>query len=196
MWSVPGPPSWPAALQPLALVVSPRLGLWHFQLKLWIFGTPAWRNVILKVGVHLGIIGFNFLHYPPLLIVCFIFKHFILASCSLHFTFSCKPNVRVMTSHFFPCHIWWWMDIFITRDDFWTLMDVVIVVSTRINMAQRASTTTWHATMMVVQKKTQSYAKWTSNNDFIPLVIKTYGCLHFCFDSFFITCVQITIARH
>jgi hypothetical protein len=31
MWSVPGSPTWPATLQPLALVTSPRLGLRHAE---------------------------------------------------------------------------------------------------------------------------------------------------------------------
>jgi hypothetical protein len=41
------------------------------------------------------------------------------------------------------------MDILITRDDFWTLMDVVIVDLIHADMVQRALTTTTHATMMV-----------------------------------------------
>jgi hypothetical protein len=40
MWSAPWSPSWPATLQPVALVVSPRLGLRQF----WIDGLQNWLN--------------------------------------------------------------------------------------------------------------------------------------------------------
>jgi hypothetical protein len=46
------------------------------------------------------------------------------------------------------------MDIFITSDNFQTLMDIVITDSTRIDMMQQALTTIAHATMMVIQEKT------------------------------------------
>jgi hypothetical protein len=55
---------------------------------------------------------------------------------------------------------------------------------------------TTQVTMMVVQKKTQSYVKQTLGDDFIPFAIETYGCVHFCFDSFLTACAQTTIACH
>jgi hypothetical protein len=55
-------------------------------------------------------------------------------------------------------------------------------------MVQRTSTMTTHATTMVAQEKTQSYAKWAPSNDFIPFTIETYGCLHSHFHSFIIAC--------
>jgi hypothetical protein len=75
-------------------------------------------------------------------------------------------------------------------------MDLVITNLTCTNMVQQTSTTTTHATTMVVQEKTQSYAKQTPSNGFIPLAIKTYGCLHSRFDSFLITCAWTIIMRH
>jgi hypothetical protein len=47
--------------------------------------------------------------------------------------------------------------------------------------------------MMAIQKKTQSYTERILGDEFNPLVIETYGCFHFYFDSFFITCAQTTI---
>ncbi len=67
-------------------------------------------------------------------------------------------------------------------------MDIVVVDSTRIDMVQQALMTTTHAMMIVVQEKTWSYTEWAPSDDFIPLAIETYGCLHFRFDSFLITC--------
>jgi hypothetical protein len=51
------------------------------------------------------------------------------------------------------------MNILITRNDFCTLMDIVIVNPTHIDIEQRASMTTSHATMMDAQEKTQAYTK-------------------------------------
>jgi hypothetical protein len=53
---------------------------------------------------------------------------------------------------------------------------------------------TTHAMMIVVQEKTRSYIEQTPSDDFIPLVLETYGCFHFHFDSFFTVYVQTTIA--
>jgi hypothetical protein len=44
------------------------------------------------------------------------------------------------------------VDIFIIRDGFQTLMDVIIVDSTLINMVQRASMMITHVVMMVAQE--------------------------------------------
>jgi len=63
-------------------------------------------------------------------------------------------------------------------------------------MVQRTLTLTTHVVMMVVQEKTQSYIEQTLGNDVILLVIETYGCLRFHFDSFFTAGAQTTITHH
>jgi hypothetical protein len=60
---------------------------------------------------------------------------------------------------------------------------------------QRVLTTTTHAAIVVVQDKTRCYTKRTPWDDFIPLAIKTYGCFHLCFDSFFISCIHANISN-
>ncbi len=40
-------------------------------------------NATPKVGMHLKIVEFNLLHFPPLVRVCFTPEHIILASCAL-----------------------------------------------------------------------------------------------------------------
>jgi len=75
-------------------------------------------------------------------------------------------------------------------------VDIVIADSTRTNLVQCVSMTTTHATTIVIQNKAQSYIEWTLEDDFIPLVIETYGNLHAHFDSFFISYVHVNIARH
>jgi hypothetical protein len=55
---------------------------------------------------------------------------------------------------------------------------------------------TTHVAMLLVQEKTQSYIEQTLGNDVILLVIETYGCLRFHFDSFFTACAQTIITHH
>ncbi len=48
-------------------------------------------------------------------------------------------------------------DILITRDNFWTLINVTINDLTHTDMVQKTLTTVTHAMMMVAKEKTQSY---------------------------------------
>jgi len=105
-------------------------------------------------------------------------------------------HVQREISHLFPHHTWWWMSIFITRYNFWTLMNAIIAYSIHTNMAQWALTTPTHVVMMAALKKTRSYDEQTLGYDFIPLAIKTYGCFHFHLDSFFTPCAHTIITCH
>jgi hypothetical protein len=105
---------------------------------------------------------------------------------------SCTEEV----SHLFLHHTGNWMDIFITKNSFWTLTNVVIIDPTHINLVQHALTTTMHAITIIVQNKAWSYTKWTPRDDFIPLAIKTYDCFHLHFDSLFTSCVHANIIYH
>jgi hypothetical protein len=51
------------------------------------------------------------------------------------------------------------MDIVITRNDFQTLVNVVIIDLTCTNWGQCTLMTTTHATIVAAQNKTQSYTK-------------------------------------
>ncbi len=50
--------------------------------------------------------------------------------------------------------------------------------------------------MMAAQEKTWSYAEWALGDDFIPLAIEMYGCLHSHFDSFLVAYAYTIIVRH
>jgi len=97
---------------------------------------------------------------------------------------------------FSPHHTRRQADIVITKNSFWTLTNVVIINATCTNLVQRVSTMTMHAKIVATQDKVRSYTKWMLRNDFIPLAIETYGCLHFHFDSFLISCVHACIICH
>jgi hypothetical protein len=87
------------------------------------------------------------------------------------------------------------MNIVITRDGFWTLVDVVIVDSTCIDLVLHVLMMITHATIVAIQDKTRSYTKHSPRNDFNPFAIETYGCLHPCFDSIFTSCVHVNITH-
>jgi hypothetical protein len=80
------------------------------------------------------------------------------------------------------------MDLVITKDNFQTLMDVVIADLTRTNLMQCVSMTTLHVTTIVTQDKARSYTEQAPKDDFIPFAIETYDCFHPCFDSFPTSC--------
>jgi hypothetical protein len=63
-------------------------------------------------------------------------------------------------------------------------------------MVQHALSMKVHAITIVAQEKTQSYIECTSKDHFIPLGIRTYGCFHSHFDSFFTSRVHATINHH
>ncbi len=92
----------------------------------------------------------------------------------------------------FPRHTWRQMDIVIIKDDFQTLVNVVIVDSTHTNLVQRVSMTTLHATIVATKYKARSYSKWTPGDDFIPFAIETPSS-NFYFLTF---CVHVNIIRH
>jgi hypothetical protein len=68
-------------------------------------------------------------------------------------------------------------------------MDVVITNPTCPHMIL-------HAMIVATQEKTCSYMKHALGIYFIPLAIKTYGCLHTHFVSFFTTSVQAIVTCH
>jgi len=83
-------------------------------------------------------------------------------------------HVQREVSHLLLHHTQRQVDIFIMKDGFWTLMDIVIADLIHINMMQWTLMTTTQVMMMVVQEKTWWYVKQTLGDDFIPFVIETY----------------------
>ncbi len=81
----------------------------------------------------------------------------------------------------------------VTPDDEWISLSLEMASkltdSTHIDMVHQALTVTTYTMMMVAQEKTKSYIEQALGNDFIPFAIEMYGCFHFHFDSFLITCV-------
>jgi hypothetical protein len=63
-------------------------------------------------------------------------------------------HVQREVSHLFPHHTQHQMDILITKDSLWTLINVVIIDPTHTNMVQRTSMTIAHVMMMTTQEET------------------------------------------
>jgi hypothetical protein len=71
-------------------------------------------------------------------------------------TITSKSGVHVQkeVSHLFPQHARKLMDIFIIKNSFQTLVDIIIVDLTHLDLVQHVLTTIVHATIVVVQDKT------------------------------------------
>ncbi len=144
-----------------------------FTLSLWTY--HRWFGYPL-VAMHVQ----KWTHYNP--------WHF---SIHLHNYWFAKWNANTHTQRglqLFLCPTQQQINIFLTSDDFWTLMNIVIVNPTCPDMIQCASSTTTRAMTIVIQEKTYSYKERARENNFIILAIEIYGCLHFCFDPFFTSC--------
>jgi hypothetical protein len=64
-----------------------------------------------------------------------------------------ETHVEKNVSHLFPHHTQKQVDIVITKDDFQTLVDIVIVNQIRIDLVQRALTMIVHVTTIAAQNK-------------------------------------------
>ncbi len=107
-----------------------------------------------------------------------------------------EVHIQKEVSHLFLHHTRRWVDIVIIKDNFQTMADIVIADPTCLDLVKHASTMTMHVTIVTIQDKARSYTKWAPRDDFIPLAIETYGCLHPRFDSFLIICVHAYVACH
>jgi len=65
-----------------------------------------------------------------------------------------------------------WVDIVIIRDDFWTVVDIVIVDSIRTDLVWFALMMIMHATIFGTKNKPWYYIKQVLRNDFISLAIR------------------------
>jgi hypothetical protein len=103
-------------------------------------------------------------------------------------------HVQREVSHLFPT----------THEDKWILSSPKIVFEPwrmlslwiHAKLVQCVSTMIMHAMIVATQDKAWSYTEWVPRENFIPLAIEAYGCLHLHFDSFLISCVHAYIARN
>jgi hypothetical protein len=102
--------------------------------------------------------------------------------------YCCSYHIKKWRSHTkrgfppFPHHTQKWVDIVITRNDFWILVDVIITNLILTDLVQHVLIMITHVTIVVAQNKARSYIEWVLGNNFIPFAIETYDCLYLCFD--------------
>jgi len=84
-------------------------------------------------------------------------------------------HVQTEVSHLFFRYTQWWMDILITKDDFWTLMDVIIANSIRTNMLQWTLMMITHVAMMAIQRKHDHMLSEHHVMTSFPLLLKPMG---------------------
>jgi hypothetical protein len=72
----------------------------------------------------------------------------------------------------------WRINILLTKDGIRTLVGVVIADPTWIYLLPQSCATQGFATSNVVQTKERSYCNQHPTNQFLPLIIEVFGCLH------------------
>jgi hypothetical protein len=70
------------------------------------------------------------------------------------------------------------VDIDFTKDGIHTLVDVVIIDPTRMDLFFRSCATQGFATFDATQAKKRGYHNQHPTNPFLPLAIEVFGCLH------------------
>jgi hypothetical protein len=72
----------------------------------------------------------------------------------------------------------WQVDIVFTKDDICTLANVVIINPMGVDLFPRSYATQRFVVSNVVQTKKRSYCEWNPIDQFFPLVVEVFGCLH------------------
>jgi hypothetical protein len=70
------------------------------------------------------------------------------------------------------------VDIVLTKNGIRTLVDVVIVDPTRVDLLPRSCAIEGFVAFDVTQAKERSYHNWHPNDQFLPLAVEVFDCLH------------------
>jgi hypothetical protein len=84
----------------------------------------------------------------------------------------------------------WWLNIVLTKDDICTLTNIVIVDPTWVDLLFRSCTTQRFVALDAPQAKEKSYYNWHPTDQFFPLTIEVFGCLHKHVDVFLNECAN------
>jgi hypothetical protein len=84
----------------------------------------------------------------------------------------------------------WRIDIVLTKDDIHTLTDVVIANPMWMNLLLQFCATQGFIASDVIQVKERNYNKWHPTDQFLPLAIEVFICLHKQVDVFLHDCVN------
>ncbi len=73
---------------------------------------------------------------------------------------------------------YWQVDIVLTKNDICILIDVVSANPTWVNLLPQSCATQGFVAFDATQAKKQSYRNWHLANQFLPLAVEAFGCLH------------------
>jgi hypothetical protein len=71
-----------------------------------------------------------------------------------------------------------WVNIVLTKDGYWILANVVIVDPTHADLFPQSCTTQRFVASNAIQAKERSYCNQHPTNQFLPLVIEVFECVH------------------
>ncbi len=84
----------------------------------------------------------------------------------------------------------WWIDIVFTKDGIHTLVDIVIADPTWAYLLPRSCAIQGFARSNAAQAKERNYHNQHPTNQFLPLAIEVFGCLHKHVDVFLHDCAN------
>jgi hypothetical protein len=85
----------------------------------------------------------------------------------------------------------WWIDIVLITNGIFTLANIVITNPMCANLLPRSCTTQRFATSNAFQAKEMNYCNQHPNDQFFPLVIEIFWCLHKHVDVFLHECANV-----
>jgi hypothetical protein len=71
-----------------------------------------------------------------------------------------------------------WVDIVFTKNDIHTLIDIIIANPTWTNLLVQSYATTRFVASTATQAKEKNYCDWHPIDQFLPLAIEVFECLH------------------
>jgi hypothetical protein len=83
-----------------------------------------------------------------------------------------------------------WVDVLFTKNDICTLADIVIIDPMRTDLLPRSCATQGFVASDTTQVKERNYHNWHPTDQFFPLAIKVFGCLHKHVDVFLHDCAN------
>jgi hypothetical protein len=142
----------------------------------------GWNSAKWKISLTLHLIDLTCIHFLRCVhgnerigthyVVC---NTFVAIAWDVGFHMRWKQLHALLSNMF---NSYWWIDIVLTKDDIHTFIDVVITDPTWTNSLPRSCPTQGFIVFDVTQAKKQRYHEWHLSDQFLPLVMKIFGCLH------------------
>jgi hypothetical protein len=84
-----------------------------------------------------------------------------------------------------------WIDIMFSKDDIRTVVNNVIANPTWVDLLLQFYATQGFVTFDAAQAKEQNYRDWHLTDQFLPIIVEVFGCLHKHVDVFLHNCANV-----